>query len=387
MRALVVGAGCCGASAARRLAELGWRVTVAERRRHVGGNAFDCKDERGYLHHPYGPHFFFTGEEAVWRFLTSLVPWVPFSPDVEVQLGGRRYPMPFQPATIRGLLPERGEEVLSALERRWGGRGWVTVLELMGAKEPLLRLAGERLYREDCLPYNQKQWGLAPEALSPEVIARSPVYLRDRVSFREEPFQGLPEGGFAALFGAMLNHPAIEVRTGVDARDLFSVSEGEIQWRGGRRWDVVLYTGCLDRLFGYAEGRLPYRTLRFDRAYLPRREGLSCLAVYYPGGEIPWTRRTDYGYLPDNRPVEGETLVVGERPAALEGEEDEPYYVVLTGESKARHRRYQERLERVPHLYGAGRLAEFRYYNMDAAVGRGLSAAEVIHRREGEKLR
>lgn len=383
MRALIVGAGCCGASAARRLAEYGWQVSVIDRRDHVGGNAYDRRDKNGILYHVYGPHIFFTGQDRVWEFLAPFARWTPFRCALRVWIEGDSHPMPFQPETLRRLMPEDGESVRFALGREFAGREQVTVLELMNASDPLLRRAGRRLYECDCAPYNQKQWGLRPEELSPEVTARAPVYLEDREEFRPERFQFMPEDGFTALFQSVLDHPAIEVLTGRDASELLDVSAGQIIWKSGRAWNAVLYTGRLDELFSWRRGELPYRTLRFDMEYCAVEEGLPCLAMYYPEQDIPWTRRTDYRHLPGNPPRMDRTLLVGEKPGPMEGAKDEPYYVVLTEQSKARHQSYRELLEQVPHLYAAGRLADFRYYNMDEAVGRGLDMAEEIRRREG----
>ena len=383
MRALVVGAGCCGASAARRLAQYGWQVTVIDRRSHIGGNAYDRRDENGVLYHVYGPHIFFTDQERVWEFLAPLARWVPFRCALRVWIEGDSHPMPFQPETLRRLMPDEGEAAASAMAGRWSGRNHVTVLDLLNAPDPLLRRAGQRLYDCDCAPYNQKQWGLRPEELSPEVIARAPVYLENRKEFRPERFQFMPEEGFTALFRSLLGHPAIEVLTDLDASALMEVSDGQIAWKTGQKWAAVLYTGALDRLFGYRAGPLPYRTLHFDLEYCASGAGLPCLAMYYPDLDIPWTRRADYRHLPGNPPGLDKTLLVGERPGPMESPWDEPYYVVLTERSKAQHQAYRELLEQVPHLYGAGRLADFRYYNMDEAVGRGLDAAEELHRREG----
>lgn len=385
MRVLIIGAGCCGASAARHLAEHGWRVTVIDRRDHVGGNAYDRWDENGILYHVYGPHVFFTDRERVWEFLAPFAQWLPFRCALRVWIEGNSHPMPFQPETLRRLMPQEGEAVQAALAREWGGREYVTVLDLLNAADPLLQRAGRRLYDCDCAPYNRKQWGLRPEELSPEVTARAPVYLKDRREFRPERFQFMPEEGFAALFRSILNHPSIEVWTGVDALSLIEVQDRQIVWKTGQNWDAVLYTGRLDELFARREGVLPYRTLHFDLECRSTGDGLPCLAMYYPELDIPWTRRTDYRYLPGNKPGMAQTLLVGERPGPMEGPGDEPYYVVLTEQSKARHRRYQELLEQVPHLYGAGRLADFRYYNMDEAVARGLDMAEEIHCREGSR--
>lgn len=383
MRALVVGAGCCGASAARRLAEYGWKVTVIDRRSHIGGNAYDRRDGHGILYHVYGPHVFFTDQERVWSFLSPFARWTPFRCALRVWIEGDSHPMPFQPETLRQLMPEEGDAVVSALRHAFPGRDRVTVLELLNASAPLLRRAGQRLYDCDCAPYNQKQWGLRPEELSPEVIARAPVYLEARRDFRPERFQFMPEEGFAALFQSILAHPAIEVLTGTNSSALMEIVSGQIVWKTHRTWDAVLYTGRLDELFSFRKGVLPYRTLKFDLEYHGAGEGLPCLALYYPELEVPWTRRTDYRYLPGNPPELDKTLVVGERPGPMEKPWDDPCYVVLTEQSKALHRSYRELLDRVPHFYGAGRLAEFRYYNMDEAVGRGLDAAEEIHRKEG----
>lgn len=386
MRVLVAGAGCCGASAARRLAEYGCQVTVVERRGHIGGNAYDQRDARGIFYHVYGPHIFFTDEERVWNFMRPFARWRPYQGAIQVVLEGKRYPMPFQPSMLLGLLPKEGRAALAAIRSRWKERESVTVLELLQAEDPLLQLAGRCLYNCDCVPYNQKQWGLRPEELVPEVIARAPFYLHDRPHFRPERFQFMPEQGFTALFQEMLNHPSIQVETGVDVLELLEADRGELVWKTDRTWDAVLYTGMLDRLFANQEGPLPYRTLDFDMQYKPAEQGLSCLSVYYPSPEIPWTRQTDYRYLPGNSQVQEQTLVIGERPRSLNGPEDEPYYVVLTPRSKAQYQRYRQRLEEIPNLYGAGRLADFCYYNMDKAVSRGLDIAQTICRQRGAVL-
>lgn len=382
MRILVVGAGCCGASAARRLAEYGWQVTVIDRRGHIGGNTYDRRDQNGILYHVYGPHIFFTDKERVWAFLAPFAQWVPFRCTLRVWIEGDSHPMPFQPKTLRRLMPEKADAVQLALRREFTDRDRITVLDMLNASDPMLRLEGQRLYDCDCAPYNQKQWGLRPEEMAPEVIARSPVYLEDRENFRSEKFQFMPEKGFAALFRSILNHPAIETLTNLDASALIEISDGQIVWKTERTWDAVLYTGALDRLFGYRAGTLLYRTLHFDLEYHAVKEGLSCLAMYYPGLDVPWTRRTDYRHLPGNSPALRKTLIIGERPAPMEHSEDEPYYVVLTERSKAQYQVYRSLLDHVPHLYSAGRLADFRYYNMDEAVDRGLDIAEEIHRRE-----
>ncbi len=382
MKALVVGAGCCGASAARRLAELGWEVTVVERRSHIGGNAYDRRDRSGLLYHVYGPHLFFTDREPVWQFVEPFAEWTPFRCSIRVWIEGDSHPMPFQPETLRRLMPGQGDAILQAMERQWPDRENVTVLELLEADELLLRLAGQRLYDCDCAPYNRKQWELRPEELSSEVIARAPVWLKDRKEFRPERFQFLPVQGFTEMFRTMLRHPSIRVLTGLDALSLFRIADGVIEWTGDQRWDAVLYTGSLDHLFEGQEGRLPYRTLRFQIQEAEAREGLPCLSMYYPEASFPWTRRTDYRHLPGNPPESEKTLLIGECPAAMAYPKDEPYYVVLTSRSKEQYCRYHRLAEKTAHLYIAGRLAEFRYYNMDDAVYRGIETAEALHQKE-----
>lgn len=381
MKVLVVGSGCCGASAARRLAELGWEVTVAERRPHIGGNAYDRREDCGLLYHVYGPHIFFTDDAEVWKFLYPFAQWIPFQCTVQVSISGTRYPMPFQPKTLRSLLPGPvGEEAARQLSIQYPKP--VTISELMACKVPALREAAHRLYMLDCVPYNQKMWGLSPEALSPEVVGRTPVFPIDREQFRPEQFQFMPEEGFTALFEKLLSHAHIQVRTGVEGEELVGIAEGQrLQWRA-EGYDALLYTGALDRLFHYCDGSLPYRTLEFDYRRVPVEDGLPCPAVYYPDLDLPYTRQTDYRHLPGNEDRDNWTLVVSEIPRPVSEASDEPYYVVLTPASRECYQRYRRRAEKIPHLYVAGRLADFRYYNMDEAVRRGLDIAAEIDQRE-----
>lgn len=378
----VAGCGFCGVTAARRLAELGWAVTIVDQRSHIGGNAYDCRDADGVLYHPYGPHVFFTDSEAVWGFIKRFSEWEEYRCKAYTEIDGILFEMPFQWGTFEKMMPQKGGEIIRRLKRRYPLRDTVSLKELLESGDPLLKQAGQFLYEKDYLPYNRKQWDLRPEELAPEVLGRFPIRLGTADYFHCEKYQYMPKEGYADVFRSMLAHPAIQVDLDTESSSRFAISDGRICCRQ-ETYDAVLYTGRLDALFGFCQGILPFRTLQFTKETVSIKNGLPCLSVYYPSADYPFTRRTDYQYLEANRGL-ANTLLIAEQPRACEQEDDIPYYVTLTPHSKALQEQYRAYARSVPHLYTAGRLADFKYYNMDAAILRGLQVAEKINEMERE---
>lgn len=376
MKALVVGSGCCGASAARQLAECGWSVTIIDRRDHVAGNAYDIRNEKGILYHCYGPHVFFTNRKDVWDFVKRFGTWLPYQCALTVQIEGQLYPMPFQPKMLEAL--SGCHDIEERFKQFYPDRESISVLELLHSKDEVLCHCGKILYEKDCVPYNQKQWGNRPEQMLPEVLGRAPVYLQNRTAFRQETWQYMPQEGFTHMFSKMLSHPRIQIHLNETAEQWMGISENRkaVQWLK-EEFDAVLYTGQMDALFRFVYGRLPYRSLQFKSYMVPSTQGLSTLATYYPDLQVGFTRCTDYRYLPGNTSSNHETLLIEEYPSPmLEGME--PYYVVLTEQSQNLSKQYQAMAAQIPHFYIAGRLADFRYYNMDEAIYRGLEIAKKM---------
>lgn len=355
---LVVGAGFAGAVCAERLAAAGRRVLVIDRRPHIGGNAYDCRDAHGVLIHPYGPHIFHTNAKAVFAYLSRFTDWRFYEHRVLASVRRALLPIPINRTTINRLygldLDEAG--VAAFLDRAREPRTIKTsedvVLSSVG------RELGELFFRG----YTAKQWGLDLSQLSAGVAARIPTRTNDDDRYFEDQFQFMPAQGYTALFERMLDHPGITVRTGTDLAEV----------TGAVEWGHMVYTGPIDAFYDHRFGRLPYRSLRFAHEHLPDTDSFQPTAtVNYPGAE-PFTRITEFKKLTQES-TRG-TSIVREYPEA----EGEPFYPIPRPENEELFRRYRALADAEPNVTFVGRLAQYRYYNMDQVVAAALKASADI---------
>ena len=356
---LIVGAGYAGSVTARELADAGRRVLVIDKRPHVAGNAYDELDAHGVLVHRYGPHIFHTNGERIWQWLSRFTEWRPYEHRVRGVVDGREYPFPINRDTLNQLygldLDEAGAEAF--FERVREPRDPVRTSE-----DVVLNSVGRDLYEKFFLNYTRKQWGLDPSELKAGVAARIPVRTnRDDRYFTDE-FQAMPKHGYSAMFGNILDHPNIRVELGVDFEDLRD--------RGG--FAHVVYTGPIDAYFRHVHGALPYRSLRFEHEHLPAvRQHQSVGTVNYPN-DYAYTRITEFKHLTGQ--AHAGTSIVREYPQA----EGDPYYPIPRTENELLFKRYEAMAERERDVTFVGRLAQYRYYNMDQVVGAALAAARRL---------
>ena len=369
---LVVGAGFTGATLAERIAsELGKKVLVVDRRDHIGGNAYDEYDAHGVLVHRYGPHIFHTNSKKVWDYLSRFTEWRPYFHRVRAVVEGKEVPLPFSLATLHRLFsPRLAERLEEKLLAHYGYGARVPILRLKEAEDPDLRFLAEYVYRNVFEGYTLKQWGMRPEELAPSVTARVPVLVSHDERYFQDPYQAMPKEGYTALFRRMLAHPNIRVLLGADWKEV----EGEVRFRR------LIFTGPIDEFFGYLHGPLPYRSLRFRLETHPVPWLQEVGTVNYPN-EHPYTRVTEFkhltgqGYLPH-------TTVAYEYPEAYEPGRNEPYYPVPREENEVRYRLYLKEAEGLKGVFFAGRLGDYRYYNMDQAVARALKLFEELRKEE-----
>jgi UDP-galactopyranose mutase len=366
---LVVGAGLTGAVVAERLAtELGQRVLVVDRRAHVGGNVYDAPNADGIWMHVYGPHLFHTNSGRVWRYLSRFTRWRPYEHRVQARVGGRLVPVPFNLDTLHALFgPDEAARLERTLLAAFEPDAHVPVLSLRAHADRDLRRVGEAAYDALFDGYTRKQWGVGPDALDPGVTGRVPLRIgRDDRYFRDR-YQGVPADGYTALVQRILDQPGIDVSTGT------TFEQAERTATFGR----VLYTGPLDALMGYAFGALPYRSLRFEHRTLDQADLAQPVAqINFPDpADGAFTRIVEHRHLTGQQAQA--TTLTREFALAHEPGRTEPYYPVPHADHRALYRRYARELARVhPSLLAAGRLADYRYYNMDQAVGRALSLFE-----------
>lgn len=354
---LVVGAGFAGATLAERLATVrGDRVLVIDRRDHIGGNAFDELDGAGLLVHRYGPHIFHTNSDLVLRHLSRFTAWRPYEHRVLGMVDGQLVPIPINLDTVNALYGlALTEETLPAW---YAGRAEPRD-EIRTSEDVIVAQVGRELYEKFFQGYTRKQWGLDPSQLDRSVTARVPVRTNRDDRYFSDTHQVMPRDGYTAMFRTMLDQPGITVRTGTDHAEVAGLAPRTI------------WTGPVDEFFGFRFGRLPYRCLSFRHETHDRERFQPVGVVNYPQTEA-WTRITEYKHLTGQ--VHPRTSISYEFSSA----EGDPYYPVPRPENQALYKRYQALADASTDTWFAGRLATYRYMNMDQVVAQALSVFDRI---------
>ena len=391
----IAGAGYAGAVTARALAEKGKRVRVFERRDHIAGNAYDCLDEAGVLIHKYGPHIFHTNNKAVFDFLSRFTQWRRYqhrvianiprdNPEVvpaHKKTDGRFFfPVPFNLDSLKNAFGEQeGERLGQKLLDAYPAQSQVTILELRQNPDPEIAAIADYVYEHVFVHYTMKQWGQKPEDIDPATTARVPVRLSRDDRYFQDAYQGMPAEGYTKMFERMLDHPNIEVLLNTDVRQYLSLEEYDILLQGaGLPLPVPLvYTGPLDEFFGLCYGRLPYRTLDFNFETLSQDCFQTHGTVNYTVDQ-DFTRITEFKHL-TGQDLPGVTTIVKEYSRPYIGDPREtPYYAIINPKNNALYAKYKAEADKKPQLHLLGRLAEYKYYNMDAIAARALDLAERL---------
>lgn len=385
--AVVVGAGFAGAVAARELAERReLRVLVIEKRDHIAGNMYDEHDEAGILVHRYGPHIFHTEKQRVFSYLRQFSGWVVYQHRVLADVHGTYLPVPFNENSLEiAFGKERAAALIDKLVETFGDDSQVTLHELRAQDDPDLKEVADYVYDNVFSFYTQKQWGLSPEEVDPEVTGRVPVRIsRDDRYFREA-YQGLPVFGYTKLFESLLDHPNITVCLDTEAESVFDLvfasEDAEAPLSAIKLHDIafdgpIVYTGPLDELFLSRFGRLPYRSLDFVYETYDQEYKLPCGTVNYTVSE-DYTRITEFKRLTHQQAPNTTIMKEYSRPYEDPAEQI-PYYAILNDENRALHERYRRLTESLPNFHPVGRLAEYRYYDMDDVVDAALEKTSAI---------
>ena len=366
---LIVGAGFAGSVLAERLAsQHGARILLIDRRRHVGGNAYDEPNEAGILYHKYGPHIFHTNSEQVVDYLSQFTEWRPYEHRVLAYVREKLVPIPINRTTLNMLFDaglETDEEAAEYLASRAE-----PVENIRTSEDVVVNAVGRELYELFFRGYTRKQWDLDPSELDKQVTARIPTRTNTDDRYFTDTFQAMPRDGYTAMFKRMLDHPLIEVRTGVDFRE-FRDSVSEIAGH-------VIYTGPIDEYFDFRFGKLPYRSLKFDHQTLDQEQFQETGTVNYPSEDVPFTRISEYKHLTGQEaPV---TTITYEYPSA----EGDPYYPIPRPENQELFKRYEALADKTEGVTFVGRLATYRYYNMDQIVGQALATFRRMDERARE---
>lgn len=374
MDCLIVGCGLSGCVVARHLAEQGKQVVIWERRDHIGGNMYDYVDEHGFLVQQYGPHIFHTKKKELYDYMCRFEQWQNFKLVCGAAWDGKYTPTPFNFTTIDTFYPaEQAAALKEKLQRAFPGRETATVVEVLGHSDPDVRGYAEFLFENDYAPYTAKQWGISAKEIDPSVLQRVPLRFSYGQGYFDDPHETMPEHSFTTFFRNLLDHPNIKVELGVEALARLRVKDDMLLLDGEKVSFPVVYTGALDEMFGCVYGKLPYRSLRFEWRYSEEDSIQDAPVVAYPK-EAGYTRITEFKKLPVQE-GKGSSYALEFPLPYQEGTEMEPYYPVLTDASQDQYAKYKAMAERIPNLVCCGRLADFKYYNMDQALERALNIA------------
>jgi len=350
---LVVGAGFAGAVVAERLAsQLGKRVLVIDKRPHIGGNTYDYYNEHGILIHQYGPHIFHTSSEKVVDYLSEFTQWRPYEHRVLARVDDKLLPIPINLDTINRLY---GLNLDSAeMEKFLAARAEICP-EIRTSEDIVLSRVGRELYEKFFRNYTRKQWGLDPSELDSSVAGRIPVRFNRDDRYFTDTFQAMPLEGFTRMFERILADPRISLLLSTDYREIVGKYPGA----------KIVYTGPIDEFFDYRFGPLPYRSLRFEHRTVNKRQFQPAPVVNYPN-EHAYTRITEFKYLTGQH--HEKTSIVYEYPC----DEGDPYYPIPRPENAELYDRYRTLAAATTGVYFCGRLANYRYFNMDQVVGQAL---------------
>ncbi len=352
---LIVGAGFAGSVLAERLANVqGARVLIVDKRPHIGGNAYDRFDDHGVLIHPYGPHIFHTNSADIFEYLSRFTEWRPYQHRVLASVDGQELPIPINLDTVNRLY---GLE-LTAFEMG----AWLESIaepreQLLTSEDVVVGKVGRDLYNKFFRGYTRKQWGVDPSELDASVTARVPTRTNRDDRYFADTYQAMPKHGYTRMFEAMLAHPNIKVMLATDYREVV----------GWVPFDHLIYTGPVDAFFDYRYGKLPYRSLEFQHVHLPQARFQAVGTVNYPN-DYAYTRISEFKHITGQ--AHAGTSIVYEYPRA----EGDPYYPVPNPANDALFRRYEADAQARSDVTFVGRLATYRYYNMDQVVGQALTA-------------
>ncbi|TAG10743.1 MAG: UDP-galactopyranose mutase [Verrucomicrobia bacterium] len=385
---LIIGAGFSGLVAAHQLSQAGWKCVVVDRRNHLGGNAYDGYDAAGVLLHHYGPHYFRTNSPRIVEYLSAFTEWREVAYTIKSHVQGRLWSFPINLNTYEELIGRAAE---SEEFQEWLERNRLPIESPQNSEEVILSQVGHQLYEMFFEGYTMKQWQRHPRELDRSVCGRIPIRTNRDDRYLTENFQALPKAGYTKMLEKMLDaSPSVQLFLNMDA------AEARAKWN----YKYLIFSGAIDDFYQKKFGPLPYRSLRFEpesftAGQLAERQKLlgenaapdgfwqTAMQINYPEQNVPWTRIVEIKHATGQQ-IDA-TTIVREYPKDWTPD-DEPFYPVPTLESQAIYRRYQELATAEQNVTFIGRLATYRYYNMDQVTGMALTASQNLIQRFGTQL-
>lgn len=362
---LIIGAGISGSVLAERYANSAKKILLLEKRDHIGGNCYDYLDENGIRVSKYGAHLFHTNFEEVWKYVNQFSEWYPWEHKVLAKVDGKLVNIPINISTVNQIFRLTIKTEVEMKE--WLEANRVKIENPSNGKEAVISKVGNVLYEKMFRHYTKKQWDKYPEELDASVLNRIPVRTNTDDRYFSDKYQALPLGGYTQLFENLLSHPNIEVRLNTDYFDVKEIIGG---------FEQIFYTGPIDRFFSFkhsVEHKLEYRSINFVSETVDKEFFQENSVINYPGMEVDFTRIVEYKHF-GNQKSEKTTIV-----KEYTTNEGEPYYPVLNERNREIYNKYKLEAEKHPQIHFVGRLANYKYFNMDEAFKNALDLFDSLH--------
>ncbi len=363
---LIVGAGFAGCVLAERIAtELGKRILLVDRRNHIGGNAYDYYNHDGILVHKYGPHIFHTNSQRIWDYIGKFTEWRHYQHHVAAIIDGKETPIPFNLNSLYSTFSQRlAAKFEDVLIEQYGYGAKIPILSLRQHASGDLKFLSDFIYDNVFYGYTLKQWGLEPDQLDASVTARVPIFVSRDNRYFQDKWQGIPRFGYSTMFEKMIESPKIHVMLNADYHSII----------GCIPFNKLIFTGPIDEYFDFLHGELPYRSLRFELETSNTELAQKCGTINYPN-DYNLTRSTEFKHLTGQQ--HKKTAVAAEYPQTYQRGINEPYYPIPRSENAEIYRKYENEAKKSGNsALFVGRLANYRYYNMDQVIGSALSVFE-----------
>jgi UDP-galactopyranose mutase len=368
---VIIGAGLAGVVMAERIAtQLNKKVIIIEKRNHIGGNCFDFKDENNILIHKYGPHLFHTNNKEVIEYLSQFTQWDIYNHEVLAYIDGIKVPIPFNINTLYEVFPQSKAKALEdKLLQTYAYNSKIPILELKKSTDKDLQFLADFVYEKIFVNYTAKQWGMKPEDMDGAVTARVPIFVGRDNRYFNDSYQMLPKYGYTNMIQNMLNHKNIKLMLNTDFKEVCYLKDEDFYLFGSKFQGQVIYTGQIDELFDYKFGDLPYRSVEMKFETAEKEFYQEKATVNYPN-DYDFTRITEFKHIhPTNS---AKTTILKEYPLEYIKNKNTPYYPIFTQENQFRYNLYLQYASKFNNLILVGRLAEYKYYDMDDIVERAL---------------
>ncbi len=376
---IIIGSGFSGSVIAERIAnKLNKKVLVIEKRNHIGGNCYDFQTKEGIIVHKYGPHLFHTNYKKVWDYLSNFTDWHIYQHQVLGYIDGKKVPIPFNLNTLYALLPKTlAEKIEKKLLEKYNYGEKISILKLKKEKDKNLKFLSNFVYEKIFLNYTIKQWGIKPENIDEKVFERVPVVISKDNRYFHDKYQGIPKEGYTKIFERMLFHPNIKLMLNTNFKEIINVDikNKKIYFLGQEFKGKLIFTGMIDELFNYCYGELPYRSLKLKFENLNQEYFQEVAVINYPNN-YDFTRITEFKHIHPTK--SNKTVILKEYPQEYIKGKNDPFYPLFTEKNQEKYLKYKELAQKFSNLILIGRLAEYRYYDMDDAIKRALEIFDLI---------